>query len=273
MFRLCDEGNPQVHERSRREFVKAATMTAIAAAGLNLSATRPARAAATSAGHRVLVYGDSNTWGSSARVQGRPVTRLPDHERWAGVLAQALKAIDVTVIVDGLTGRTTDLDRTAGIGAVVTGSDFNGARSLRVALAREMPLDLVIIMLGTNDLAAAYNRSPAEIASAVMSLADIVRTSAGGAATSYGAPKVLVVVPPALGNLDRSLLKEAFAGGGEKSIALRSEFLKAANTKQIPVFDASSVTATDGDDGVHLTAQNHRAIGVAIAPVVEKLLK
>lgn len=258
---------------SRREFIKAATTTGIAAAGLNLFAAQPAAATAAPTGHRVLVYGDSNTWGSSARVQGRAITRLPDHERWAGVLAMALKTSDVAVIVDGLTGRTTDLDRTAGIGSVVAGSDFNGARSLRAALAREMPLDLVIIMLGTNDLAAAYNRSPAEIASAVMGLAEIVRASAGGAATSYGAPKVLVVVPPALGNLDRSLLKDAFAGAGEKSIALRSEFFKAASAKQIPVFDASSVTATDGDDGIHLTAQNHRAIGIAISPIVEKLLK
>lgn len=263
----------EVHDGSRREFMKAAATTGIAAAALNLIGMRPSKAASASGGQRVLVYGDSNTWGSSARVQGRAITRLADHERWAGVLAAALKPLDVTVIVDGLTGRTTDIDRTAGIGAVVAGSDFNGAKSLRAALAREMPLDLVIIMLGTNDLAAAYTRSPAEIAAAVMGLADIVRTSAGGVATSYGAPKVLVVVPPALGNLDRSLLKEAFAGGGEKSTALRSEFIKAASAKQIPLFDASSVTATDGDDGVHLTVQNHRAIGLAIAPMVEKLLK
>lgn len=273
MCRLCDEGSPQVHYGSRRNFLQAVTTTGVAAAGLNLLATQPATATATFTGHRVLVYGDSNTWGSSARVQGRAITRLSDHERWAGVLALALKSIDVTVIVDGLTGRTTDLDRTAGIGKVLAGSDFNGAKSLRAALAREMPLDLVIIMLGTNDLADAYNRSPAEIASAVMGLADIVRTSAGGAATSYEAPKVLIVIPPVLGNLERSLLRQAFAGAGAKSIALRSEFVKAASTKQIPVFDASSVTATDGDDGIHLTAENHRAIGVAISPIVEKLLK
>ena len=100
MCRLCDEGNPQVHYGSRRDFLKAATTTGVAAAGLNLLATQPATATAAFAGHRVLVYGDSNTWGSSARVQGRAITRLSDHERWAGVLALALKTIDVTVIGD-----------------------------------------------------------------------------------------------------------------------------------------------------------------------------
>jgi 5-methylthioadenosine/S-adenosylhomocysteine deaminase len=44
MCRLCDEGNPQDHAGSRRNFLKAATATGVAAAGLNLFAARPAQA-------------------------------------------------------------------------------------------------------------------------------------------------------------------------------------------------------------------------------------
>ncbi|MDH4190588.1 MAG: amidohydrolase family protein [Betaproteobacteria bacterium] len=44
MCRLCDEGTPQDHSGSRREFLKTATATGVAAAGLNLLATSPAAA-------------------------------------------------------------------------------------------------------------------------------------------------------------------------------------------------------------------------------------
>ncbi|MFM9886506.1 MAG: twin-arginine translocation signal domain-containing protein, partial [Burkholderiales bacterium] len=44
MCRLCDEGNSQNHYGSRRNFLKAATTTGVAAAGLNLFATQPASA-------------------------------------------------------------------------------------------------------------------------------------------------------------------------------------------------------------------------------------
>ena len=53
-----------------------------------------------------------------------------------------------------------------------------------------------MIMLGTNDLAPTFDRTPDAIAESAMNLADTVRSSAGGTATAYPAPGVLVVVPP-----------------------------------------------------------------------------
>jgi len=44
MCRLCDEGHPQNHLGSRRNFLKGAMATGVAAAGLNLFAARPAAA-------------------------------------------------------------------------------------------------------------------------------------------------------------------------------------------------------------------------------------
>src|SRR5262245_27577787 len=44
MCRLCDEGKPQNHDGSRRDFLKTAAATGVAAAGLNLFAARPAAA-------------------------------------------------------------------------------------------------------------------------------------------------------------------------------------------------------------------------------------
>ncbi|MBR0838872.1 hypothetical protein JQ607_01565 [Bradyrhizobium liaoningense] len=222
---------------------------------------------------RILVFGDSNTWGSTPRIAGQPVTRLPDNERWAGVLASGMSDHDTVVLVDGLTGRTTDVDRKDGIGAVNVGSDFNGAKALRAAMAREMPLDLVVIMLGTNDLAPTFDRTPDAIAESAMNLADTVRSSAGGTATAYPAPGVLVVVPPVIGDTTRPPMSILFGGAQSKSGLLSAAFIKAGQRRNVPVFDASIVTKTDGEDGIHLTPENHRVLANALAPIVNAMMR
>ena len=222
---------------------------------------------------RILVFGDSNTWGSTPRIVGQKVTRLSDDERWAGVLASSMSDRNIVIVADGLTGRTTDMDRKEGVGAVTAGSDFNGAKALRAAIAREMPLDLVIIMLGTNDLAPVYDKAPVAIAKSAMDLAAIVRASGGGAATAYPAPQVLLVVPPAIGDISRPPMNAVFSGAGPKSLLLAAAFLEAGRADQVPVFDASTATKTDGEDGIHLTLENHRSLGKALAPVVAAMLR
>jgi lysophospholipase L1-like esterase len=220
---------------------------------------------------RVLVFGDSNSWGSSARVEGQPVTRLSDDVRWAGVLQTALGR-EVAVVVDGLVGRTTDLDLPAGFGAVPSGSDFNGAKALPAALAREMPLDLVIIMLGTNDLLPVFGRSADEIAAAAVRVAELVARSPGGAATSYPAPKVLLVAPPVIGVVSRAPMRELFGDAQPKARLLGPALVEAARRSGVPIVDASAVTTVDGADGVHLTAANHRLLGLSVAEAARRLL-
>jgi len=76
---------------------------------------------------------------------------------------------------------------------------FNGAKLLPAILSSHLPLDLMIIMLGTNDLKTRFNRSPQQIATAVVGLAQLVGQCKGGVNTVYPASKVLLVVPPPLG--------------------------------------------------------------------------
>lgn len=100
---------------------------------------------------RVLCYGDSNTWAPDMDSGGR----LNDSDRWTGRLAQHLGK-DWTIIEEGLSGRTTVLDDPY--------EPFrNGRQYLTPCLLSHQPLDLVIVMLGTNDLKSRFNVTAEDI--------------------------------------------------------------------------------------------------------------
>lgn len=218
---------------------------------------------------RVLVFGDSNTWGWKPVAEGFPAKRHDDALRYGGILDQTLPNVDV--VVDGLVGRRTDLDNRDKI-ALVEASDFNGAKALPDVIARQMPLDLVVIMLGTNDLQSGVGRTPAEVASSAFRLAKLVEGSEKPVFTAYPAPKVLVVAPPPMGDTSKTSLSGLFQAGEEPSKQLGEAFASEAKKTGIAFFDAGTVTSTDGIDGIHLTAENHKALGEALAPVVKELL-
>ena len=88
----------------------------------------------------ILCYGDSNTHGYNPKNG----LRFPYHTRWTGKLADLLGA-DYQVVEAGLNGRTTVL--TDPLEPYVNGGLF-----LHMSLRMHKPEDLVIIMLGSNDL-------------------------------------------------------------------------------------------------------------------------
>jgi lysophospholipase L1-like esterase len=96
------------------------------------------------------------------------------------------------VIEEGLDGRTTDaLDP----GSPISGAQLDGSAYLPACLASHLPVDLVIIMLGTNDLKPVFNRTPLRIAIGAAHLIDLVNTLNGGVGTNYKNPKVLLICP------------------------------------------------------------------------------
>ena len=119
----------------------------------------------------ILCYGDSNTYGA-ATVE-RPDGRYGPDERWPGVLRAALGS-GWLVIEEGLGGRTTVSDDP------VEGLEKNGRTYLLPCLHTHKPLDVVIIMLGTNDLKARFGKSAWEIAQGVGVLVDIVKSAGVG---------------------------------------------------------------------------------------------
>jgi CubicO group peptidase (beta-lactamase class C family)/lysophospholipase L1-like esterase len=218
---------------------------------------------------RILVYGDSNTWGWIPVERGYPTTRYENDQRWPGV-AQAELGSGYEIVEEGLSGRTTVLaDPTV---PELSGAGLDGGAYLPAAVASHLPLDLVVIMLGTNDLQARFDRTPDEIAQDVKMLVERVRAMDGAAWTEYGAPRVLVVAPPPLVETER-FPSEVFAGGVAKSQALSARYRQIAAAAGAEFLDAGAVTRTDGVDGLHLSADAHRALGLAIANKVREILR
>ena len=210
---------------------------------------------------QILCYGDSNTWGAD------PADDTRRHEwpaRWPGVLQRELGG-EYHVVEDGLGGRTTVYDDPLQ-------AHRSGRETLAVALECHAPLDLVVLMLGTNDISYAH-LSAADAADGAAELAHLVRRSPAGPEGPDGpAPQVLLICPPSVGPFENNWRPELWVGCDEKSRALPREFARVASALGVPWLDAGGIVTTSALDGWHLEASQHELLGVAVAALVPELL-
>ena len=204
----------------------------------------------------ILCYGDSNTWGYDAITK----ERFPADVRWPGVLRQQLGE-GYWVIEEGLNGRTTVWDDP------VEGEWKNGLKYLTPCLESHAPLDLVVLMLGTNDLKLRYSVPPSDIASGVERLVNAVRLSPFG--PQNHPPQLLLLAPPPVGRL--SEFAEMFTGSVEKSQKLAFYYRQVADQYNCHFLDTSLVIASWDLDGIHLSPEDHHKLGIAVAEHIRKL--
>jgi lysophospholipase L1-like esterase len=204
----------------------------------------------------VLCFGDSNTWGLDPATEGR----FDLQSRWTGVL-QACLGPGFRVLEEGLNNRTTNLDDPIN-------PDRNGARQLTPCLDSHRPVDLVIVMLGTNDLKARFARSPSDIAESAARLAGEARRSLAGPCGA--APAVLLVCPVPI--LELGAYREMYVGGEAKARELSPLYQRFAAWHGVPVFDAGSVAVVSELDGVHLDRAAHARLGRALAERARALI-
>ncbi|MBD8555670.1 SGNH/GDSL hydrolase family protein [Rhizobium sp. CFBP 8762] len=209
----------------------------------------------------IVCYGDSLTWGFDAATPGG---RHSLRDRWPKVLADALGS-DVDVIVEGLNGRTTAYDD------YLAPCDRNGARILSTVLHSHSPLDLIIIMLGTNDLKPVVAGTAFAACQGMERLVEIIRHHPW---TDGNAPKpeILIVAPPVICETANAQFAAMFAGGVEQSALLAPLYADLADELQCGFFDAGSVARTTSLDGVHLDAANTVAIGRGLEPMARLML-
>ena len=207
----------------------------------------------------VLCYGDSLTWGYNAAGPSRHALE----DRWPSVLQAAL-GDEVRVIAEGLNGRTTAFDDHS------AGEDRNGVRMLPTLLGTHSPLDLIIIMLGSNDMKPWVHGNPLAAKHGMGRLVKIVRGHAYPLEAE--APEVLLVSPPPIRSTENVEFAQMFAGGDVASAKLAGLYSALADDAGCGFFDAGSVAETTPLDGVHLDSANTRKIGEALAPLVRVML-
>lgn len=207
----------------------------------------------------ILCYGDSLTWG----VDAENGSRHAHENRWPSVLQKAL-GHGVRVIAEGLNGRTTVYDDH------MSAADRNGARILPTVLSTHAPIDLVIIMLGTNDLKPVFANNAVIVGRGIERLVEIIRHHAWPMETET--PEILIVSPPPISETDHPFLGPMFAGRIEDSHMLASVYADLADELGCGFFDAGSVARTTPIDGIHLDADNTRAIGKGLEPIVRMML-
>ncbi|ASY62746.1 Arylesterase [Sinorhizobium sojae CCBAU 05684] len=208
----------------------------------------------------VLCYGDSLTWGYDAADAGRHALE----DRWPSVLQQALGS-GVNVIAEGLNGRTTAYDDH------LADCDRNGARVLPTVLHSHAPLHLVIFMLGSNDMKPVIHGTASGAVKGIERLVKLVRHHDWPMVTEEE-PGILIVSPPPICETADSDFAAMFAGGVEESTMLASLYRDLADELDCGFFDAGSIARTTPLDGVHLDAENTRAIGRGLEPVVRMML-
>ncbi len=204
----------------------------------------------------ILCYGDSNTWGYDPASQ----TRFPRDIRWPGVLRSELGE-EYIVIEEGLNGRTTVWDDPIEL-------DKNGATYLRPCIQTHNPIDLVIIMLGTNDLKTRFSLPAYDIASGAGVLVDIVQKSETGIGGE--APEVLLIAPPTAVKL--TSFAEMFENAIGKSQGFAKYYRRVANEKGCHYLNASDHVKSSTLDGIHLEAEMHTRLEKAVTAKVKEIL-
>ena len=207
----------------------------------------------------ILAFGDSLTWGANAATGGRH----PFEDRWPNVLADQLDG-QARVFAEGLNGRTTVFDDYS------NATERNGAKALPSILGTHEPLDLVIIMLGTNDMRSHICGNAAGSAMGINRLISIVRSFSYK--PDHPVPSIMVVSPPVVIEGQDHMFNDVMAGAIELSAEYATQYERLCVQENVSFFKADSVTTPDPIDGVHLDAKNTRTLGKSLAPAVKKIL-
>lgn len=208
--------------------------------------------------HTILCVGDSNTHGTMPMPSLDFSGRFGHEARWPSVMGRALGP-GFEIVAEGHPGRTTVHDDP------MSGPHRNGIAVLPALLESHKPLDLVIVMLGTNDLKNCFHVSAADIAFCLDRMITLIRSF-----LAPNPPKVLVVAPPPI--LEVGCLAEMFAGGAAKSQDLARAIGDMAERVGAGFLDAGKVIQVSPVDGIHYEAEAQVALGLAMAQAVRQHL-
>ncbi len=206
---------------------------------------------------KILCYGDSNTYGHNpadcSRLEGR----------WTKFLGELL-GDGYEIIEEGLCGRTTVYDDAFDNG-------LNGLTLFEPIIKTHKPLDLIIIMLGTNDMQLQFNQNAFGVSRGIEALVKAAKNP-----LIYGAktPEILVVSPILI---DKAIKNSFFADiyGTTRAVDISKELAPrveaVAKAYGVHFMNAAEYAKASKLDGVHMDEENHKKLALAFAEKIKKL--
>lgn len=212
---------------------------------------------------KVLIFGDSNTWGY-VPPDG---TRYPRDVRWPGVAASLLGE-DYELVEDAISGRTTIYEdplipKRCGID------------NLGYSLCAHYPLDLVVLFLGTNDLkftdAEGFRKGLSQLIETVLNAQELFRLNHP---IFNGEKRILVVGPKQINpEIIHVLPEHRLAHAVEQAKLLSGVACQVAAQYGTAFVDVSKLVFPDTTDCMHLQPEDHRKLGVAIAEAIRAVFE
>ncbi|WP_298769619.1 SGNH/GDSL hydrolase family protein [uncultured Shewanella sp.] len=212
----------------------------------------------------ILIYGDSLTWGfvpNEFDAKTMICKRYSREERWGEQLA-GLLGQEYHVVIEGLNGRTTVFDD-----PLLPGR--NGLTYLLPCLLSHHPIDLVIIMLGSNDLKRHLSLEAADVAFGMRNL--IFQIKQANVGPQGKAPQILIICPPIIQD-GVGVFAASFMGAQRKSHDLAEHYRMVAELEECGFFDSNHIIHSSLLDGVHLDREQNKLLSEALVPEINKIL-
>lgn len=203
----------------------------------------------------IVCFGDSNTHGYNAITGGR----FSEKERWTGLLAEML-GCTYRICEEGLSGRTTVFDDPLFEG-------LSGISCLRPCMLTHEPLDLLILMLGSNDVKERFSATPTNIAKGMERL--VIKAQQTTEAWDQQTPNILIVAPPPIEEeyVNTDIGPDMGNGCARKSRALAKLYEEVARRLGCHFLDAGSIEGMQMNncDYMHLSLESHRLLAETLA--------
>ena len=204
----------------------------------------------------IVCFGDSNTHGYCADPGDcSEGGRFNEDERWTSLLQKALGA-EYLICEEGLTGRTTAFSDPLR-------ESMNGLDSIYSSIMSHEPVDLLIIMLGTNDVKERFGLQAKDIARGMERL---ILKAKSLPAWRENKAKILVIAPP-------HISPKRDPEFHRKSAELANHYEASARRLGCEFLDAEGIGVFNTIDYMHLTRQGHADLAEKLAEILPALLK
>lgn len=219
---------------------------------------------------RILCYGDSNThgcnpaWVAEWEDDLSKGVRFSKEERWTGILQEKLGG-EYEIIEEGLPGRTT-------VFADPVYPYFDGRATVLPVILSQSPIDLVVLMLGTNDLKVTFTPSEDVAGRAMEELLKVLMNPYIWEHRKV--PKILIVSPVSIRD---NIADSHFWGMYDlESVRLSKELARIyeplSKRYGCEFMDAAQYAEASLLDSIHMDAENHEKLAEALCQKIKEIL-